>query len=74
MHGEIELRNVVVNGGLDDSVRRVEVSMGEPIAHAGDLLPGKVRFGCQQGWTHSLCGLTDFDQAQTNGIEDQAVA
>ena len=54
-------------------MRGVEVSMGEPIAHAGDLLPGKVRFGRQQGWTQSLHGLTDLDQSQTNSIEDQSI-
>ncbi len=54
-------------------MRGIEVPMGEPIAHAGDLLPGKVRFGGQQGWTQSLHGLTNLDQSQTYSIEDQSI-
>jgi len=54
-------------------MRSVEVPMGEPIAHAGDLFPRKVRFRRQQGWTQSLHGLTDLNQAQTNSIEDQSI-
>ena len=39
LHGEIKLRYVIVNGGLDDGMRGVKVPMSEPepIAHAGDL-------------------------------------
>ena len=47
--------------------------MGEAIAHPGDLLPGKIRFGLQQGRTQSLHGLPDLDQPKSNGIEDHAV-
>ena len=54
-------------------MRSVEVPMGEPIAHAGDLLPRKVRFSRQQGWTQALYGLTYLDQSQTNSIEDQSI-
>ena len=73
LHGEIKLGYVMVNGGLDDGMRSVEVAMGEPIAHAGDLLPRKVRFRRQQRWTQSLHGLTDLSQSQTNSIEDQSI-
>ncbi len=73
-HGEIELRDVVVNGGMDDGVRRVEIPTGESIAACRRSPPMEGPFRLQQLWIQSLHRLTDLDQPKTNSIEDQSVA
>jgi hypothetical protein len=46
--GAFELGQVVVNGRLQDRVSGVEVSVGQVIAHAGDLAPGDAGLGVEQ--------------------------
>ena len=70
--GAFEFGQVVVDGGLQDRVVSVEVTVSQVIAHARDLGPG------DGGWKLSLSAgraftATDFQQSDPDGIEYQAV-
>jgi hypothetical protein len=56
-----------------NGVRRVEVAVGESVAHAGDLVPrNRVLIG-EELTRKGFDGFADFDEPHSHSIEDQAV-
>jgi len=51
----------------------VEVAMCEVIAHPGDVHAGDVWLAIEERWRDRSDRLADFDQADTDGIEDEAI-
>jgi len=58
---------------VDDGVGGVEVAVGEPVAHPGDLGPGQIRLGGQQDCRHAFDRFAYLDQADPDGVLDQPV-
>ena len=64
---------VVVDRAGDLAVGRVEVAMGQAVAHPGDVAPGVTRLGVEELWRDGLDRLSDLDEADADSIEDQAI-
>ena len=73
LDGAFEVGQVFVHGGLQDRVRGVEVTVGEVVAHAGDLPPRDRWLRGQQVIRQRLNGLADLEQADADRVEDQTV-
>jgi hypothetical protein len=71
LHGPFEIRQVFVDGGLQDRVCGVEVPMGEVVAHTGDLPPRDRWLRGQQVVRQCFDGLADLKQADADRVEDQ---
>jgi len=69
----LEFGQVVVDGGLEHLVAGVEVAVSQVVAHAGDLAPGDGGLGVEQLGGQGSDGLADFQQADPDGVEYQAV-
>jgi hypothetical protein len=63
----------VIDGRLDDSVRRVEVVMSQPISHSGHVLPRNLRLPLEESRVDPLDRLPDLDQSKSHGVEDETV-
>src|SRR5258708_25544664 len=73
VQGALEVRQVLIDGGLQDRVRGVEVPVCKVVAHAGDLPPRDRRLRGKQIIRNCLDGLTDLQQTDADGIEYQTV-
>jgi hypothetical protein len=71
--GALEFWQVLVDCGLQDGVGCVEVAVGQVITHPGDLAPGDRGLCVEQIGGQSLDGLTDLEQPDPDGVEDQPV-
>jgi hypothetical protein len=71
--GAFEVWQVVVDCGLQDGVCGVEVPVCEVVAHTGDLPPRDGWLGGEQVVGECFDGLADFQQADPDGVEYQAV-
>ena len=47
--------------------------MREVVSHAGNLPPGDVRLRGEQAIGQSLDGLTNFQETDAHGVEDQPI-
>ena len=66
-------RQIVIDRRLNDGVFRVEVAVGEVIAHTGDIDPRDVRCLAKQGRADSLYSFADLDEAYAYRVEDHAI-
>ena len=71
--GGLQWFEVVVDSTADVTVVRVEVPMGEAVAHPCDVAPGVTRFGVEQLGGDSLDRLSNLYEADPDGVEDQPV-
>ncbi len=69
----IERREVVPHGAGDQAVLGVEVPMGQPVGHAGDVGPRGAGRGVGELGGEGLDGLADLDEADADGVEDESV-
>ena len=63
----------MVDGGLDNGVVGVEVAVGEVVSHAGEVTPGDGGFLGQQLGLDVFDGFPDFDESESDGVEDETV-
>ena len=68
LNSAFQIRQVVLDGGLQDRVICVEVAVSEMVTHACDLGPGNVWLGIEHLDGYRFDGLTDFKQAHSNGV------
>ena len=54
-------------------MRGVEISVRQVVSHAGYLPPGDVRLRGEQVIGQGLDGLTDFQETDADGVEDQPI-
>lgn len=73
LHDPFEGGQIVIDGGLQDRMGRVEVTVGEVVAHPGDLPPRNAGLGGQQTVGQRFDGLPDFEQADPDRVEDQTI-
>lgn len=73
MDGLFQGGQILVDGGLQDGMCRVEVTVGEVIPHACDLPPGDGGLSAEQAFGQCLHGLADLQEADPYRVEDQAV-
>lgn len=62
-----------MHGRMDDAVGGVEVAMSEVVPHPGDVAPRDMGFCGKDLGADVLDRLTDLDEADPNGIEDEPV-
>ena len=66
-------RRVVTSGRHDDGVRRIEVAMGEHVAHPCDVGPRQLGLEAPSLVVEFLHRLADLDKAHTNRVEHYVV-
>ena len=72
-HGGAELGKLLADGGSEDDMRDVEVAVGEPVAHPGDLHPRKGWLAGEQLRWEGFHRFVDLDEADSYSVEDQHV-
>lgn len=68
-----EFGEILVDGGLQDRMGSVEVSVGQVVAHPCDLLPWDAGLSGEQVGGYCLDRFADFQRAHPNSVEDQTV-
>src|ERR1017187_7019372 len=71
--GAFEVRQVLLDGCLQDSVTGGEVAVAQVVPHPRDLPPRKGRLSGKQACGQRLDCLADLQQPDPDGVEDQAV-
>lgn len=64
---------IVGDGGLNDCVGCVEVSVREMVTHGGDIDPGDAGLGREQFWVDGFDGFADLDESDPDCVEDQPI-
>ena len=64
-----ERRQIVIDRGLNDGMRCVEVPMRQVITHSGNVTPRYLRLQGQQVWRNRSHRLADLDEADSDCIE-----
>lgn len=62
-----------MDGAANVTMSRIEVPMGEAVAHARDVAPRVAWLGIKQVVGNGLDRFADLDEADPDGVEDQAV-
>jgi len=73
LDGTFKFGQVVINGGLQNGVVCVEVTVSQVITHACDLRPGNIWLGAQQLGRQGLNSFADFQEPDTHRVEYQAI-